>query len=208
MSLIDLPIGHPIVNQHSVFSIQSNTSKLVNLSIAFLARVRTTRLCVVNPGKFMWNRLFEKKHQLKMWSNYHMILMGEPFLMSHLIRKSVLNPRGMVNLGQTWWGVGKVDSKVIGLWSNAKDHCNTLILTVLTLFSTTGLIEDSSHLRAFARDAAICVKGKSAMQGKYLSFEKKKQFTLFHKTFWNSLVFSNQTKGEKRYQRNYCVQFQ
>ena len=100
-----------------------------------------------------------------------------------------------------------MDSKVIALWSNAKYHFNALILTVVMLFRTTGLIEDSSH-RAFARDAAICVKGKSAMQGKYLSFEKEKQFTLFHKTFWNSLVFSNQTKGEKRYQRNYCVQFQ
>ena len=71
-----------------------------------------------------------------------------------------------------------MDSKVIGLWSNAKYHFNALILTVVTFFSTTGLIEDSSHLRAFARDAAICVKGKSAMQGKYLSFQKKNQFTL------------------------------
>ena len=53
-----------------------------------------------------------------------------------------------------------MDSKVIGLWSNVKDHFNALILTVLTLFSTTGLVEDSSHLRVFVRVAAICVKGK------------------------------------------------
>ena len=71
-----------------------------------------------------------------------------------------------------------MDSKMIGLWSNAKYNFNALILTVLTLFSTTGLIEDSSHLRGFARLAAICVKGKSAMQEKYLSFQKKYQFTL------------------------------
>ena len=38
-----------------------------------------------------------------------------------------------------------MESKVIGLWFNAKDHFNALTLTVLTLFSATGLIEDSSH---------------------------------------------------------------
>ena len=42
-----------------------------------------------------------------------------------------------------------MDSKVIGLCSKAKYHFNALILNVVTLFSTTGLIEDSSHLRAF-----------------------------------------------------------
>ena len=84
-----------------------------------------------------------------------MILMGEPFLMFRLIWKSDLNPRGMVDLGQTCRGVGEVDSTMIGLWSNGKYNFNALILTVLTLFSTTALIEDSSHLRAFARLAAI-----------------------------------------------------
>ena len=171
MSLIDLPMGHPILN-HPVFSLIP--LNWLTCTIAFLVTVRRTpRLCVMNPGKFMWNSLIWKKHQLNMWSNYHMILMGEPFLIFRLIRKSALNPRGMVDLDQTWWGVGEVDSKVIGLWSNAKDHLNALILTVLTLLSVKGLIEDSSHLRAFARVAAICVKDKSAMQGKYLSFQKK-----------------------------------
>ena len=172
MGLIYLPMGHPIVN-HPVFSLIPLNS--LTCTIAFLARVRRTPwLCVVNPGKFMWNSLIGKKHQLNMWSNYHMILMGDPFLMFRLIRKNTFNPWGMVHLGQTW-GVGEVDSKVIGLCSKAKYHFNALILTVVTLFSTTGLIEDSSYLRAFTRDAAICVKGKSAMQGKYLSCQKKKQ---------------------------------
>ena len=109
-----------------------------------------------------------------MWNNYHITLMGEAFLMFHLIRKSALNPRGMVDLGQTWWGVGEVDSKVIGLLFNAKDNFSALIDTVLKLLSTTGLIEESSHLRAFARIAAICVKDKRKIKRKIFEFPEAK----------------------------------
>ena len=88
-----------------------------------------------------------------------------------------------------------MDSKVIGLLSNAKDHFSALIRTVLNLLSTTDLIEESSHLRPFGTVTAICVKDKSAMQGKKLSFRRKINSHCYHKIFWNSLVFSNQTKG-------------
>ena len=162
----DRPSNRPSNSQSS--SIKSNISKLVNLYNSISSESEEdTSMVRSESGKVYVKQSYWEKTPVKHVKQLPYDSVGKAiFNVPFNAEKSFESSRD----GRPWSNLTRSRRKVISLWSNAKDHFNTLTLTVLTWFSATGLIEDSSHLRAFARLAAICVKNKSVMQGKISEF--------------------------------------
>ena len=186
-------------------SIQSNTSKLINLYNSFSSESEEdTSIVRSESGKVYVKQSYWEKTPVKHVKQLPYDIDGRgifnvPFNPEKRFESS-RDGRPWSKLMRSRRSGFKSERFMVqckGLFRYCNPHCRHVA-------QQTGLIEDSSHLRACGRVATICVKDKSEVQGKYLSRRKINSYC-YHKTFWNSLVFSNQINREKRYQRNYCV---
>ena len=157
----DRPSSGPSNSQSS--SIQSNTSTLINLYNSFSSVEEDASILRSESGKVYVKQSHLEKTPVKHVKQLPYDIDGRG------IFNVPFNPEKRFESsrdGRPWSNLmrsRRSEFKGLRLWPNAKEHFNALIYTVLTLFSTTDLIDGSLHLRAFAKVAAVCVKDESAM---------------------------------------------